>query len=142
MAYFNAEEQEKIKKAIHEAESQTSGEIRVLIEKKCKIHPIERAAFFFKKLKMQDTFHKNGVLIYLASEDKKYAIIGDSGIHNLTGNHFWEEIKHSMHGYFKSGQLLEGVLHAINETGNKLKSLFPYEPNKPNELPDDILDRG
>jgi len=142
MAYFDSEQKEKIKHAIEEAEHLTSGEIRVCVEKVCKIHPIPRAAYFFKKLKMDNTLHRNGVLIYLAHENRKFAIIGDSGIHQVSGDHFWESVKETMQVHFKSGNILEGVLEAIKITGIKLKEFFPFEEDKPNELPDDVVDQG
>ncbi len=140
MAYFNPEQQEKIKQAIQKAEHLTSGEIRVCVEPSCKINPLDRAVYFFGKLKMQKTIHRNGVLIYLAHKDQKFAIIGDAGIHKHAGAHFWDEVKETMRSHFVNKNLLEGILEAIEKTGQKLKVFFPYEAGKPNELSDDIYD--
>lgn len=142
MGYFDSFQKDKIKLAIQEAEHQTSGEIRVCVEKNCRIQPISRAAYFFKKLKMDRTAHRNGVLIYLAHGDKKFAIIGDSGIHKHTGNEFWDEVKEIMISHFENGNLLEGVIDGVNKSGQKLKKFFPYEEGKKNELSDDVYDRG
>jgi len=142
MAFFDSIQKEKIKTAIQEAEHQTSGEIRVCVEKNCKIEPISRAAYFFKKLKMNKTEHRNGVLIYLAHADKKFAIIGDSGIHKHTGHEFWEEVKDIMKAHFIDGKIQEGVVEAVHKAGHKLKKFFPYEEGKKNELSDDVYDKG
>ncbi len=142
MAFFSSLDQEKIKSAIQKAEHQTSGEIRVCVEKSCNIDPIARAAYLFKKLKMHNTLHRNGVLIYLAHKDQKFAIIGDSGIHQTVGHSFWEEAKDGMLKHFLDHKIVEGVLEAISKTGHTLKTLFPYESGKPNELSDDIYDKG
>jgi uncharacterized membrane protein len=142
MAFFDSIQKEKIKTAIEKAEHQTSGEIRVCVEKNCTIDPISRAAYFFKKLKMNKTEHRNGVLIYLAHEDKKFAIIGDSGIHRHAGDDFWQEVKEIMLSHFKTGKIQEGIVEAVLKTGHKLKKFFPFEENKKNELSDDVYDRG
>jgi len=140
MSYFNSEEKEKIKQAIHGAEQETSGEIRVCVEKKCKSNPLDRAAYFFKKLKMHETRERNGVLIYLSTEDKKFAIIGDAAFHQKNGDAFWEDARDSMLNNFKTGKILDGVLTGVAMTGKRMKSFFPHLDTDVNELPDDLYD--
>jgi len=142
MSYFNSQEQENIKQAIQTAEHLSSGEIRVCIEKKCHGDPLHRAAYFFKKLKMYETQERNGILIYLAHEDQKFAIFGDQGIHSKIGHDFWDHAKKEMLKHFKSHKILAGVLEAIQLTGDQLKTYFPYISGKENELSDDIYDKG
>ena len=75
--FFTAYQKEEIKQAIGEAESNTSGEIRVHIESKCNEDVLDRAAFLFEKLEMHKTEQRNGVLFYLAVNSRKFAILGD-----------------------------------------------------------------
>jgi len=140
MGFFNAESKDQIKSAIQMAENMTSGEIRVCVEKTCYINPIDRAGYFFKKLKMDETRHRNGVLIYLASDDRKFSIIGDKGIHSKTGPLFWEDSRDVMRDHFKLGKITEGVVAAILLVGMSLKKFYPHEQNDKNELSDDVYE--
>ena len=89
MSLFTSEEQEQIANTIADAEKATSGEIRIAVEKHCHGSAFERAIEYFAKLDMDKTAQRNGVLIYLASEDHKFAIIGDKGINNVVPEDFW-----------------------------------------------------
>ena len=120
-----AEEQE-IVAAICTAEKNTSGEIRVHLEKSTKISAENRAIQVFNELEMQKTKDANGVLIYVAVENKLFAICGDSGINNVVPNDF-------QRGKFKQG-LIDGILRA----GEQLKQYFPYDNDDVNELPNEI----
>lgn len=136
---FSSKEKELIRQAIADAEKATSGEIRVYIEETSKDDPLDRAAYLFKKLHMHETGLRNGALIYLAMDDHKFAIIGDAGIHAVTGNDFWDHIKEEMSTYFKQGQFIEGLKRAIHMVGEALQTHFPYkEGTDKNELSDDI----
>jgi len=142
MPVFDTRQQEEIKTAIAHAEHQTSGEIRVCMEKKCTIDPVNRAAYYFHKLGMEKTQHRNAVLIYLAYEDRKFAIIGDEGIHKHTGPHFWDETKNLMLSYFQKGEIKEALITGIREAGLKIKKFFPHGANGANdrnELSDEIV---
>lgn len=138
MALFSEQEQEQVRLAIEAAEKNTSGEIRVCAEKNCKDEPIERATSYFYKVGMDKTLLKNGVLIYIATEDRKFAIIGDSGINELVPDDFWETTKEAMLEKFKSGKLAEGLVHGITLAGEKLREFFPYQEGDKNELSDEI----
>jgi uncharacterized membrane protein len=136
---FTDEQKKAIVKTIGEAEECTSGEIRLHIEAKCKAHdPLLRAVEVFNKLGMNQTAQANGVLIYLAYADKKFAIIGDKGINDVVPANFWDGTKEVMAGHFKKSEFFEGVAFAIRETGNHLKQYFPLGDNDKNELPNDI----
>lgn len=124
--------------AIRRAEKNTSGEIRVHIEKKTEIPPMERALEVFYFLNMQETEQKNGVLIYVAYESKKVAIIGDKGIHAVTGNDFWDAEKEQLIHHFKQEKYCDGIVKAIEQIGGKLKQYFPYRSDDTNELTDEI----
>jgi uncharacterized membrane protein len=136
--FFSPEEQDDIKQAIMNAELDTSGEIRVHIENVCSGDVLDRAAYIFKNLGMANTEHRNGVLIYLAVRNRKFAIIGDKGINSVVPPDFWSGIKHKMLDYFREGNFCEGLIYAITESGKHLKQYFPYRKDDVNELPDDI----
>jgi len=137
-AFFTNAEKEQIVQAIQEAERMTSGEIRVHLEKKCNGDAYGRALEVFMKLKMNETAKQNATLIYLAYEDKKFAIIGDKGINEVVPTDFWDSTKHNMEGHFKQSQFKEGIIYAITETGKHLKAYFPFLTNDKNELSNEI----
>ncbi len=139
MALFTEEEQDKIAKAIDYAEKSTSGEIRVAIDKHCDGDPYQKATEYFAKLGMDKTALRNGILIYLAHLDKKFAIIGDAGIDSAVPDNFWETTKEVMKDHFKKGNIAEGLLDAIKMAGEKLSKYFPYRAGDINELPNDIV---
>lgn len=136
--YFSEENKLQITNAIRAAESNTSGEIRVHIEKHCKEDVLDRAAFIFEKLKMHKTELRNGVLFYLAIEDHKFAILGDSGINQKVPDNFWEEIKEEMARNFREGNFTEGLSSGVRKAGEQLKQHFPYQQDDVNELSDEI----
>jgi len=136
--FLGKENEKLITKAIENAEHQTSGEIRVHIESKCTEEVLDRAAWLFKKLKMHQTKDRNGVLIYLSINDRKFAIIGDAGINKVVPDGFWNDIKERMIGHFKKGEFAVGLIHGIEETGEHLKQYFPWQENDVNELSDEI----
>jgi len=136
--FFSKEQQNKIILAIKDAELNTSGEIKVHIEKKCHGDVLDRAAYIFKKLGMYKTALRNGVLIYLAIETRKFAIIGDSGINSKVPNNYWDSIKENMLQHYKNGNFTEGLTEAISEVGYHLKEYFPYLKEDINEINDEI----
>jgi uncharacterized membrane protein len=138
MALFSDTEEEQLRKAIEAAEKNTSGEIRLSAEKHCKEDPLDRAANYFHKIGMDKTALRNGVLIYIATEDHKFAIIGDAGINQAVPADFWDTTKEAMLEKFKAGQIVEGLVTGISMAGEKLKQFFPYEDGDQNELSDDI----
>ena len=138
MAIFTEEEQLQVRKAVEAAEKHTSGEIRVCIEKTCSEEVLDRAARYFYKLEMDKTKLRTGVLIYLATVDRKFAIIGDAGINAAVPDTFWDDTKIAMLEQFKYGKLIEGITTGIEMAGQQLKHFFPYLLDDKNELPDDI----
>jgi uncharacterized membrane protein len=136
--YFTEENKLQITNAIRVAELNTSGEIRIHIEKFCKGDVLDQAAYVFDKLEMQKTQLRNGVLFYLAVEDHKFAIIGDAGINQKVPADFWEKTKEIMLLNFKEGKLTEGITKGILMAGEQLKKHFPYQEDDKNELSNDI----
>jgi uncharacterized membrane protein len=136
--FLGKENEILIVKAIEQAEHQTSGEIRVHVESKCKGEVLDRAAWLFKKLKMHETEHRNGVLIYLSINDHKFAIIGDAGINKVVPKGFWDDIKEMMIDHFKKGEFAPALIDGIEKTGEHLKKYFPWQEDDVNELSDEI----
>ncbi len=135
---FDKQEQEALRAAVARAESQTSGEIRLHLEDRCKAMVLDRAAFLFEKLQMHETERRNGVLFYLAYKDHKFAILGDAGINAVVPKYFWDDIRDTMKVHFKAGRFLEALVWGIEEAGKQLSQHFPRQANDANELPDDI----
>ena len=138
MALFNEDEQHRIRVAIEDAEKHTSGQIRVCIEKTCSEDVLDRAAKYFHKLDMHKTKHRNGVLIYLATVDRKFAIIGDAGINKVVPAAFWDSTKEDMLEHFKLGDLVECIVTGLQIAGEHLQKYFPHHNGDTNELSDDI----
>lgn len=111
---------QQLKAAIASAEEKTSGEIRLYIEEECEADVMDRAAFIFEKLKMHETELRNGVLLYVAFGYKKFAIIGDAGIHQKVGEEFWRSVKQKIVVAFKEGNYVDGLTIAIQDTGEVL----------------------
>ena len=137
-SFFSTEQQRQIVEAIKTAELNTSGEIRVHVENHCKGDVLDRSVMVFNMLKMKETAARNGVLIYLAVGDRKFAIIGDEGINVLVEHDFWNDVKDEMSRHFREGDFTGGVVNGILRVGEKLKAFFPYQSDDVNELPDDI----
>jgi len=137
--FFTKEKRKQITDAIAHAEKQSSGEIRLFIDDECKDDVLDRAAFIFKQLEMHKTELRNGVLIYLAMNSRKFAILGDVGIHSKVGEDFWHEAKNEMLQHFVKGDFVTGLTHGIGKAGDALKKHFPHQENDINELPDEIV---
>jgi uncharacterized membrane protein len=136
--FFTKEQQSAIVQAIADAEKATSGEIRVHLDSSCKGNVLDYAAYVFKKLKMHKTALRNGVLIYLAVNDRKFAILGDAGINTRVPEGFWDQIKEVMSANFVKGDFTNGLTQGIQMVGEKLKVYFPIKANDTNELSNEI----
>ena len=136
--FLTKEEEQEIVDAIHVAEKNTSGEIRVHIEKVTSIDAYDRAMEVFHLLKMDETELKNGVLIYLAIDDKTFVICGDKGINDVVPADFWDTTKDIMATQFKSGNFKKGIVDGILSAGEQLKKNFPWSENDTNELSNEI----
>jgi uncharacterized membrane protein len=134
--FFSERERHRIVAAIRKAESRTSGEIRVHVEGRCPGGPVIRARQLFAALGMHQTARRNGVLLYLAVRDRKFAVIGDEGIHQVVPERFWEKVASEMERHFRAGQFLPGISRVIDRIGAELSRHFPPTPDDRNELPD------
>lgn len=135
---LNREEDHRVVEAIKQAELNTSGEIKVHIENRCIGNVEKRSLVVFNKLKLNETQLRNGVLIYLAVKDHKFAILGDEGINNVVEEGFWNDIRDLMASAFKEGRFADGLEQGIQRCGEKLKAYFPYQSDDINEITDEI----
>ena len=136
--FFSDIQKKSITLAIENAELHTSGEIRVHIDSKCKGDVVKTATQVFEKLGMHKTELRNGVLFYLAIEDKKFAILGDKGINDVVPVDFWDVIRDLMASEFKKDEFTVGLCQGIEMAGKHLKAHFPYQKDDTNELTNDI----
>ena len=136
--FFTQEELNQIVESIEKAELETSGEIRFHMESRCKGEALSRAIQVFKNLKMHKTELRNGTLIYLATVDKKFAIVGDKGINEKVPENFWQDVKDEMAEKFKKNEFVAGISNAVLKVGEKLKEFFPYQSDDINELSDEV----
>lgn len=135
--FLSEEEEDEIVQAIQAAEKNTSGEIRVHIEKSSNGEVWDRAMEVFHFLKMDQTKKENGVLIYVAVEDRNFIIYGGKGINDVVPQDFWESTKDEIQSQFKKGNFKQGLIDGIIHAGEQLQTHFPWESDK-NELSDKI----
>jgi uncharacterized membrane protein len=134
--------QQAVAQAIAASERRSSGEIRVFVESHCAmVNPIHRCEEVFTQLKMHETKHRNGVLLYIAIKDRQFAIVGDQGIHEkIGGQQYWRTIADQMKQFFAAHQFQEGICYCVEAIGQELAQHYPLEANdNPNELPDEIV---
>lgn len=136
--FLTAQDEQQIIDAIKSAEKNTSGEIRVHLEKSTEKPTLERSKEVFSYLKMDETALRNGVLFYIAVDSKQFAIYGDKGIYDMVSQDFWDEEKDLVIRYFSKMKNAQGLILAIEKVGEKLKSIFPLSKRNPNELSDEI----
>jgi uncharacterized membrane protein len=139
--FFSEEEKQQIIEAVRNAERMTSGEVRVFVENRCSyMDAIDRAKEIFAELKMYETHARNAVLVYVALKDKQLAVFGDEGIHSKLGNEYWNTEVKKMIDNFNKENYAEGIKQVVEDIGEALTQLFPYNNDTDkNELPDDII---
>jgi uncharacterized membrane protein len=135
---LSQEDEQEVVAAIKQAELETSGEIRVHIEGHSDLDHFKRAIAVFQELKMDATAKRNGVLIYVAVQDKSFVIYGDQGINELVENNFWDTTKDTIQSYFRAGNFKKGLIAGILKSGEVLKHYFPWEDDDVDELSNDI----
>ena len=136
--FISTPDQGRVVAAIGEAEKMTSGEIRVHLTPQCGDDVMYEAIEAFDRLGMYKTRHRNGVLIFVAFESRKFAILGDSGINEVVSPNYWDEEKEILLEYFKQGDPATGLCAVIARVGAKLKAYFPIEDDDVNELSNEI----
>jgi uncharacterized membrane protein len=132
-----------IEAAIKAGEATHSGQVRFVVEGALDGKPLfknqsarERALDIFSHLRIWDTAHNNGVLIYLLLADRDVEIVADRGIDAKVGAADWEKICRAMETDFRSGNFETGVIKGIEAVSRQLAAHFPKHGWGPNELPD------
>ena len=136
--FLTQDEEAQIIDAIKTAEKNTSGEIRVHLEKTSDKDVLVRAKEVFYFLRMDETKDQNGVLFYVAVDDKKFSVLGDTGIDRVVPTNFWDSVKDSVIAQFSKQKYAQGLKNGILETGKKLQEFFPYQANDNDELSNEI----
>ena len=134
-------DQMRIVNAIRAAESKTSGEIRVYIQRgKLNADPLISAQKKFRRLRMDKTSERNAVLIFIAPRAHKFAVVGDKGVHEKCGEEFWQQVVDGMREHFQKEKFSRAVVEGIEEVGKLLSTHFPRTAIPFNELPDEIVE--
>jgi uncharacterized membrane protein len=134
-------EHDHIVQAIRDAESKTSGEIRIFIQRgNLTADPLIIAQKKFQRLGMYRTRERNAVLVFVAPRAHKFAVIGDKAIHEKCGEQFWQRVVDGMRVHFQKEKFSQALTEAINEVGKVLAAHFPRMSANANELPDEIVE--
>ena len=128
----------QIVNAINEAEKKSSGEIRVFVSRLEVLDAVSSAKDHFQKLKMENTKERNAVLIFIAPQNRKFAIIGDTAIHEKCGQQLWDSIASATSDHFKKGQYTQALVQAVKTVGAQLAIHFPRRDDDQNELPNEV----
>ena len=129
----------RITQAIKKAEGQTSGQIRVFVQRgDFEDEALPRAERKFLQLGMHNTRDRNAVLIFVAPRARKHAVVGDVGVHEKCGHEFWRKLVDAMRALFQKQEFDRAIIHAINEVGKLLTVHFPRTADTINELPDEV----
>jgi uncharacterized membrane protein len=135
-------EHERIVQAIREAESKTSGEIRVLIQRgKLDTDPLVAAQRKFHRLGMHKTRERNAVLIFVAPRAHKFAVVGDAAIHDKCGGEFWRQTVERMRTHFQMEKFSAALIEGVQEIGSVLARHFPKSLTDKDELPNDVIEQ-
>jgi uncharacterized membrane protein len=129
---------DRVTAAIGAAEARTSGEIRVVLSRGKTNDALAAAQAQFERLGMHQTAARNGVLIFLAPRSRRFAVIGDRGVHEKCGAPFWTGLAEAMSEHFMRGDFTAGLVHGIERAGVLLGEHFPRQADDRNELPDEI----
>lgn len=128
----------RVAAAIEAAERRTSGEIRVHVQARAHGEIRKIAERTFERLGMTKTELRNGVLLFIACEEQRFVILGDRGIDEKVPPHFWDDIAARLTSRFKSGEITEGIVEAIESAGEELAHDFPREAGDVNELTNEV----
>jgi uncharacterized membrane protein len=132
-------DQTRIVDAIKQAERLSSGEIKVHVEGRCPGgDPQKRAAELFVRLGLKGTRERNGVLIYAATRDGKFAIFGDTAVEQAVGATYRADALQALTKAFRRNAFGDGIVAAVQAIGKKLAPKFPRAADDVNEIDNDI----
>ena len=137
-AFLSEDDLAAVTRAVAEAETRTSAEVRVHLDHSCEGDALQRAIKVFEKLGMHKTAARSGVLVYISVTDRKLAVIGDKAIHERVGEAYWQGLVAAVRERLRQQQSRDGLIHALAEVGRELARHFPRRPGDKNELPDDV----
>jgi uncharacterized membrane protein len=139
--FLNKLHHQKIVDAIAAAEKNTSGQIRVYIQRGLLSDDVvDVAQLQFRKLGMRETRERNGVLILVVPRSRKFAVVGDEGVHQKCGDIYWQRLVEAMREEFQREHFNEALLEAIAKAGTLLAEHFPKKEDSSNELPDEVIE--
>src|SRR3974390_325090 len=118
--------------AIREAEQKTSGEIRVFVSRKPVLDPLTEAQSHFLEMHMDKTRERNGVLIFVAPHSHKFAVVGDTAVHERCGEQFWNQLTAEMSQHFRDSHFTRGIVLGVRQDGALLAPHFPPPPGNEN----------
>jgi uncharacterized membrane protein len=134
-------EHDRIVRAIKEAEAKTSGQIRIFLQRgQFEEDALERAQKKFSQLGMHKTRERNAILIFVAPRARKFAVVGDEGVHQKCGEAFWKELVEKMRLRFLREEFTDALVEGIESAGQLLSRYFPKTGGSTNELPDEIVE--
>jgi uncharacterized membrane protein len=136
--HLSQDDLDAIARAVADAEQLTSGQVRVHLEERCPGDPLAHAAEVFQRVGMDRTRCRNGVLLYLALEDHRFAVLGDVSIHERVGPGFWDSVRDALGAELRAGRMRAGIVAAVLEIGRVLGEHFPDRPDDVNELSDSV----
>ena len=136
--FIPTEGQRRIAAAITAAERHTSGEICVHVTPRCRGNVMKRATKAFNRLHLYATKRRNAVLIFVAYQDRKFAILGDTGINEVVPRGFWDSEVEELTRYLKAGRPVDGLCEIIAHMGERLSQYFPGERDDENELSNEV----
>lgn len=139
--FLTDDERAAVEAAVAEAEASTSGEIRVVLDRRAFGDPLEEARKAFARLGMQATRDRNAVLVFLALRSRRFAIFGDEGVHRAMGQEGWDHLRDGMTERFQQDDFKGGLVYAVREVGRVLREHFPWREGDINELPDGVEER-
>ncbi|MBM4439883.1 MAG: TPM domain-containing protein [Candidatus Rokubacteria bacterium] len=134
---FTDQDLDDIAATVERVERATSAELRVHLERRLPrgVDPLRRAEAVFQRLGMHRTRGRNGVLVYLALDDHKLAVLGDEAIHARVGPAYWERVRDSMVGHLRAAAPRDALVLAVEELGRVLAEHFPQSgDDEPDEL--------
>ena len=135
-------EHDRIVDTIREAESKTSGQIRIYIQRgKLRVDTLIAAQKKFHRLGMHKTRARNAVLIFVVPRAHKFAVVGDNAVHEKCGEQFWQRLVDGMRAHFQNEKFSHALVETIEETGKMLATHFPKRSTGRNELRDEIVER-
>jgi len=124
--------------AIASAEKKSSGRVRLFITHKRVDEPVAAAEKHFHRFGLADTRHRNAVFLFISPASRKFAVLGDEGIHEKAGDEAWRGISIALEGHFRQGEFTAGLIAAIDRAGELLALHYPPTAESAAEPTDEI----